>query len=199
MRCAMAGRFERAIELIDEANSADPTVLIVNEQPRPKELAHAEIATEWVRRLRPDADEALLLAARAHHIRRWKMPRSSYPEGRKGYLRWRADLQKFHAREAEVILRECGYDAGTIARVQQIVQKHRLGRDPDVQVLEDGLCLVFLETQLTALVEQLPEETMANVLRKTWKKMSEEAREHALALDMSPAVRELVLRALSGS
>ena len=131
----MAGRFERAIELIDEANSADPTVLMVDGQPRPKELVHAEIATEWVRRLRPDADEALLLAARAHHIRRWKVPRSSYPEGRKAYLRWRAGLQKFHAREIEAILRECGYDDGTIARVQQIVQKHGLGRDPDVQAL----------------------------------------------------------------
>ncbi len=194
----MAGRFERAIELIDEANAADPTVLMVDGQPRPKELAHAEIATEWVRRLRPDADEALLLAARAHHIRRWKVPRPSYPEGRKGYLRWRADLQRFHAREAGAILREAGYDAGTIARVQEIVQKHRLGRDPDVQVLEDALCLVFLETQLTALVEELPEETMINVLRKTWKKMSEEARECALALKMRPADQEFVLRALSG-
>ena len=195
----MGGRFERAIELIDEANAADPTVLMVNGQPRPKELAHAEIATEWVRRLRPDADEALLLAARAHHIRRWKVPRSSYPEGRKAYLRWRADLQKFHAREAEAILREAGYDAGTIARVQQIVQKHGLGRDPDVQVLEDALCLVFLETQLTALIEQLPEETMANVLRKTWKKMSAEARECALALKMRPADQEFVLRVLGDS
>ena len=194
----MAGRFERAIELIDEANSADPTVLMVDGRPRPKELVHAEIATEWVRRLRPDADEALLLAARAHHIRRWKVPRSSYPEGRKAYLRWRAGLQKFHAREVETILREVGYDAGTIARVQQIVQKHGLGRDPDVQVLEDALCLVFLETQLTDLVEQLPEETMANVLRKTWKKMSEEARECALALNMRPADQEFVLRVLSG-
>ncbi len=101
----MTGRFERAIELIDEANSADPTTLMVNEQPRPKELAHAEMVTEWVRRLRPDADEALLLAARAHHIRRWTVPRSSYPKGRKPYLRWRSDLQKFHARETEAILR----------------------------------------------------------------------------------------------
>lgn len=194
----MAGRFERAIELIDEANSADPTTLMVDGQPRPKELAHAEIVTEWVRRLRPDADEALLLAARAHHIRRWKVPRSSYPEGRKAYLRWRAGLQKFHAGEAEAILRECGYDAGIIERVRQLIQKHRLGRDPDVQALEDALCLAFLETQLTALIEQLPEETMVNVLRKTWKKMSEEARECALALNMRPADQEFVLRVLSG-
>ncbi len=190
---------ERAIQLIDEANTADPTLLVVNGQPRPKELAHAEMVTEWVRRLRPDADEALLLAARAHHIRRWEVPRSSYPPGRKAYLRWRADLHEFHARQAEAVLQECGYDATTIARAQQIVRKHGLGRDPDVQVLEDALCLVFLETQLTATIEQLAEETMVNVLRKTWKKMSPAAQEQALTLEMRPADREFVLRALTGA
>lgn len=193
----MPGRFERAIQRIDEANSADPIVLVVNGQPRPKELAHAEMMTEWVRRLRPDADEAILLAARAHHIRRWEVPRSSYPAGRKAYLRWRTDLHEFHARETGAVLQECGYDATIIARVQQIIRKHRLGRDPDVQVLEDALCLVFLETQLTTTAEQLTEETMINVLRKTWKKMSPAAREHALSLEMRPADREFVLRALT--
>ena len=143
------------------------------------------------------ADEALLLAARAHHIKRWESQRSSYPEGRKGYLRWRTDLHKFHAQEAGAILEECGYDAATVARVQQIISKHGLGRDPDVQALEDALCLVFLDTQLAALIADLPEETMVNVLRKTWKKMSEAAREHALAVEMRPSDREFVLRALS--
>jgi hypothetical protein len=193
----MPDRFERAIQRIDEANSEDPTLLVVNGEPRPKELAHSEMLTEWVRRVRPDADEALLLAARAHHIRRWTRQRSSYPEGRKGYLRWRTDLHGFHAGVAGDILEECGYDDATVARVQQIIRKHGLGRDPDVQALEDALCLVFLETQLTALIADLPEETMVNVLRKTWKKMSEAARENALALKMRPADREFVVRALS--
>ena len=193
----MPDRFERAIQRIDEANSEDPTLLVVNWEPRPKELAHSEMMTEWVRRLRPDADEALLLAARAHHIRRWARQRSSYPEGRKGYLRWRTDLHEFHARVAGGILVECGYDDTTVARVQQIIRKHGLGRDHDVQALEDALCLTFLDTQLAALIADLPEETMVNVLRKTWKKMSEAAREHALALEMRPPDREFVVRALS--
>ncbi len=193
----MAGRFEQAIQRIDEANAADPTTLVVNGEPRPKELAHSEMMTEWVRRLRPDADEALLLAARAHHIRRWESPRSSYPEGRKGYLRWRTDLHEFHARVTGEILVECGYDEATVARVQQIIRKHGLGRDPDVQVMEDALCLVFLETQLTDLIADLAEETMANVLRKTWKKMSDAAREQALGLPMRPEDRAFVVAALS--
>src|SRR5438105_15164090 len=124
------GRFGRAIAAIDAANGDDP---------HDKELRHSKLATKWVRRLRPDAGEALLLAARAHHIRRWAIPRASYPEGRAGYLRWRRDLQRAHADDVARILTAEGYDDATIARVQDIVRKRTLARHPEVPVLQDAL------------------------------------------------------------
>ena len=101
-------RFDRAIAAIDAANAESPTGV---------ELDHAVRVTDWVRRLRPDASEALLLAARAHHIRRWTVPRDSYPDGRSGYLRWRRDLHEVHAREVATILEAEGYEsvAGAVA------------------------------------------------------------------------------------
>ena len=189
-------RFQRAITAIDEANAADPNVLTVGGKPRPKELAHGEMVTDWVRRLCPDASEALLLAARAHHIKRWHSPRSAYPDGRKGYLRWRTDLHAFHANEVAAIMAAAGYDAETIARTQQIVRKQRLGRDPDVQVLEDAMCMVFLQTQLDDVSEKIDDEKLIDVLRKTWRKMSPQAQQLALTLDLSPRGLGLVRRAL---
>src|SRR5205085_10114958 len=123
-------RFERALAAIDAANAEDP---------QGKEPRHAELVTAWVRRLRPDAGEALLLAARGHHIRRWAIPRASYPEGRNGYLRWRRALQQAHAADLARILGAEGYDEATVARVQEIVQKRRLASDPEVQTFEDAL------------------------------------------------------------
>jgi hypothetical protein len=164
---------------------------------RAKELAHAEMLSAWIARLRPEAGEALLLAARAHHIRRWERPRHAYPEGRGGYLRWRIDAERFHADIAAELLAQAGYDAGTIARVGEIVQKKGLGRDPEVQALEDGLCLVFLETQLDEVAERLDREKMLGILRRTWKKMSPEARELALSLTFGDEERTLIREALS--
>ena len=140
-------RFEQAIAAIDAANADDPTTITDRVELRPKELAHADLVTEWVVALRPDASDALLLAARAHHLRRWTVPRTSYPTGRAGYLRWRKDLHEQHAREVGEILAAVGYDTETIDRVQNLVRKRGLGRDPEVKTLEDALCLVFLETQ----------------------------------------------------
>jgi hypothetical protein len=179
-------RFDRAVAAIDAANADDP---------HGKELRHAELATAWVRRLRPDAGEALLLATRAHHLRRWAIPRDSYPDGRNGYLRWRKALQKNHASDVGRILGSEGYDAGTVSRVQDIVQKRRLASDPEVQVFEDALCLVFLEDQLDALGARLDAEKSVEVLRKTLDKMSDEAIGLALELDLSAGGRALLTEA----
>lgn len=192
-------RFQRAIVEIDAANAADPNMLATPQGPRPKELVHAELLTEWVRRLQPEPSEPLLLAARAHHIRRWVMPRSSYPKGRSAYLSWRRDLHRFHADEVARILDAAGYEPATIARVQQIVRKERLTLDPEVQTLEDALCLVFLQLQLDETAGRVSDDAkMVDVLRKSWRKMSPVGRELALSLELSEEGRSLVRRALDG-
>jgi len=189
-------RLQHALDAIDAANGDDPNRIAVRGTQRPKELAHAELATDWVRRLDPDPSEALLLATRAHHLRRWTIARSSQPTGRVGYLRWRKALQEQHASDVAAILEEVGYDETTIVRVQDLVRKRGLGHDPDVQVLEDALCLVFLETQLRDLTGRVEPEKMTEILEKTAKKMSERALELALDLELDADERGLLERAL---
>ncbi len=193
----MAGsRFELAIEAIDAANSDDPHTIEVRGEVRPKELAHAALMTEWLARLDPGADDAQRLAARAHHLRRWTLPRSSYPEGRTAYLRWRTALKKQHAVDVAAILVDVGYDEATITRVQGIIRKEGLATDPAVQTHEDALCLVFLETQLAATIDDLGDEKMLEVIRKTAAKMSDRALELVGDLPMRARDRALISRAL---
>lgn len=172
---APSPRLRAALAAIDDANAADPTMVTVRGSRGPKEIVHANLVTEWVLRLRPDADEALLLAARGHHFRRWTVPRTSYPAGRPGYLKWRKDLHAQHANELGALLAGAGYDDETIARVQAIVRKDGLARaaeTDDVQVLEDALCLVFLETQLVDIAQRLDPARLPGVITKTAHKMS---------------------------
>jgi hypothetical protein len=190
-------RLARALAAIDAANADDPATIDIDGVARPKEQAHAEMMSEWVVRLDPDADEAQLLAARAHHLRRWAIPRSDYPDGRSGYLRWRTALKKRHAEDVAEILAAEGYDDATIARVQQIVRKEGLGRVEAVQVHEDALCLVFLQTQFDELIERLGHDRAVEVVAKTLAKMSEGGREVALGLPLSASGLAVVTGALS--
>jgi Domain of unknown function (DUF4202) len=192
-------RLAAALAAIDAANADDPNVISVDGVERPKELAHAELMTRWVRTLDPDCSDEQILAARAHHLRRWTIPRTSYPDGRSGYLKWRTALKRKHGDDVSAILRDVGYDDESVARVQAIVTKRGLGQDPAVQVHEDALCLVFLETQLDELASKMGDDKTVDILQKTAKKMSPAGLRAARELRFSSPAAALLERALAGS
>ena len=194
----MNEKFEAAIRRFDGENSRDPNREISGGVSQPRELLYAQRLTGWVLRLCPDASEELRLAARCQHICRWEIPRNSYPMTRAGYLKWRADLKKFHAQKAGEILRESGYDETVILRVQELNLKKNFPDDPEVRLLEDALCLVFLQFQLADLAAKTDEDKTINALQKSWAKMSESARAEALKLNYGEREKILLQRALNG-
>lgn len=198
-------RFSAAIAAIDSANADDPNVLVVDGVAGPKEFLHAVAMTTWVPRLDPEAGEVQLLAARAHHLRRWTHPRSSEPEGRAGYLRWRTEARRRHASAVAELLGGVGYDEATIDAVRALVAKDGLGRGdlpdvdgrpPAVQTHEDALCLVFLTTQFDPVADQLGDDKMVDVLARTLAKMGARGRAAALALPLDGHGADLVARAV---
>lgn len=191
-------RFERARRLFDELNAQDPVREIENGRERPRLLLQAERLAGWVARLDPSASEALRLAAHCQHLERWKIPRADFPEGRVGYLRWRTELGKFHAKRAAEVLTSVGYDEAQIGHVERIVRKQGITTEADTQTMEDALCLVFLEHEFDAFMQKYPDEDKAvDILKKTWGKMSARGHEAALALPLGDAAKALVGRALA--
>jgi len=189
-------RFDAALRRFTEENSRDPNSVDIQGVKHPRELVYAEWLTNWVLRLCPQASEELRLAAHCQHLCRWMVPRDSYPMTRAGYLRWREGLKKFHAEKAGEILREVGYPDPVVTRVQSLNLKKDFPHDPETRVLEDALCLVFLEHQLADLASKTDDEKMINALQKAWKKMTPAARELALQLSYAPREKALLDRAL---
>jgi hypothetical protein len=186
-------KFQSAIEKFDAANSQDPTLLA----GVPAELLYARHMTDWLKRLYPEAGEALQLAARAQHIRRWMIPRSKYPMTRAGYHQWRTTLYSFHADEAAKILQEVGYDDAIIARVRSLLKKEKLKADPETQALEDVACLVFLENYFAEFALKHDEQKVIGILRRTWKKMSAHSHAAAMTLPLPPEAQQLIAKALA--
>ena len=188
-----------AIEAIDAANSQDPNMMVHQGNELPKELCHSRLATEWLLRLDPEASDVQQLAARAHHIKRWEIPRDTYPKNRSGYLKWRNQLAGFHASEAGRIMEEVGYDSDSIERVQSIIRKRNLKGDPQVQTHEDVLCLVFLSTQIELVSQGLEMDKLIEVLAKTLNKMSDRGREQAVRMSLDNRERRIFASALAKS
>ena len=165
----LSPRYDAAVAAIDAANADDPTIIEVRGQRVALALIHGRLATEWIERLVDEPDEPLLLAARAHHLRRWELRRDSYPVGRAGYLRWRRDQKIRHATDVAGILASCGYEPAEIERVQRLIRRESID---GMQAVEDAACLVFIETQLASMAERMERVQLVDVIRKTARKMS---------------------------
>lgn len=193
-------RFNAAISAFDAANSADPNRERDHGSQHPKELLYARRMSMMLERFAPDAPEAVRLAVRCQHLRRWEVPRDSFPRTPEGYKAWRRRLMDFHGEAAGRILHDAGYDDETVGHVQALVRKERLKRDADAQLVEDVVALVFLEHYLERFVAEHPdydEAKLADVLRKTWAKMSPHGHAAALALVKLPAaLKPVILRAV---
>lgn len=194
-----SSKLEQVIERIDAANREDPHRERANGQDYPKEYLYSLRMTEQLNEFAPDADEALQIAARAQHIRRWQIPRADYPKTRTGYLTWRRDLGRFHAEATAALMAEVGYDQSSISRVQNLLMKKGIKQHADTQTLEDVICLVFLNYYLEAFAAQHDEAKLISIIRKTWGKMSERGQKAALQLTLPEHLSALVNKALSPS
>lgn len=195
--------YQAAIAAFDKANSEDPNLEVFEGKTWPKELLYAQRMTEMQERYAPDAPEAVKLACRAQHIQRWKSPRSDYPMDKKGYMLWRTNLYKFHAETAGALMKQVGYDDEMVNRVKTIVGKKDLKSNPETQLMEDVVDLVFIEHYMLGFAQQkadYSEDKWILIIRKTWDKMSERAHEFALSgkIRLPEALVPLILKSIKG-
>lgn len=184
--------FLNASAWIDAENEADPNSEIYQDVTYPKELLYSERMYERLMVFQPDASEAVQIAAKAQHICRWKIARESYPMDRVGYLKWREDLKKFHAKMTSEILKKAGYEDDFIDRVSFLIEKKLLKKDEETQLLEDVVCLVFLEFYLDPFVHKHDTEKLKNIILKTWNKMSEKGHQEALKINYTTENLQLI-------
>jgi hypothetical protein len=185
-------RFKKAIEAFDAYHRKDPNTETHDGKVYPKELLYARRMTEKLLQFRPDADEVVKLAARSQHIGRWEIPRSDYPMDKKGYLQWRSAEKLRHAKIAETILDACGYPAHVIKEVKDLLLKKELKTNPKTQLIEDVVCLVFIEHYLEAFAAKHDDEKIKDILRKTVTKMSAEARSTITKLKIPEKIQLLI-------
>lgn len=191
-------RFNSTLALFDAANAEDPNM----DEGQPKELLYGQRMSDMIARFAPDASEASQLAVRAQHIRRWTVPRNTYPMTKEGYHAWRTGLYKFHADTAGDLMRQAGYDDAMIERVKKAVGKRGIKVNPESQLLEDIANLVFIEHYLQAFANSKPEYDEAKwleIIRRTWGKMSKNAQAFALSgkIKLPEALVPLITKAIS--
>lgn len=193
----ITNRFNKAVQLFDEYNARDPKSTLIDKRLIPDNLLYAIRMSDKLREFEPEASEHLQLAARSQHIGRWELPRNDFPMDREGYLQWRSQLKIYHAKLAASILEKSGYDAQMISKVNDLLVKKQLKQNPEMQTLEDVICLVFLEYHFDDFSEEHEEEKLINILKKTIAKMSSRGVQAALQVPLSAKAKDLIRKASS--
>lgn len=194
-------KLQNTINAIDKLNTQDPNKESFDSKQYPKELLYSIRMTNWLDRLEPQASEELRIAARAQHIQRWEIPRGDYPMDREGYKKWRKVLMDFHAKKTGEIMLKNGYGEESISRVKSLIKKEKFKTDHESQVLEDVVCLVFLENYFAEFSREHKYEKpkMNRIITKTWNKMSERGRVLAVELNIPEHARALISEALQNN
>ena len=189
-------KITRAISIIDDENSKDPNFEFFNGEKFPKEFLYSKRMSERLENFAPESSDIMKIAVRGHHICRWEIPRTEFSNDRKGYLKWRIQLYSYHADKVSLILKEVGYEEDFIDRVASIIKKQKLKKDPEAQLLEDVICLVFLEHYFVDFARKHEEKKVIDIIKKTLVKMSEEGKKAAMQLELPEYTLSFLKKAL---
>ena len=176
---------------IDAANAKDPTL----EDGQAAALLYGQRMSAEQEMLFPAATDALRIACRGQHIERWTLPRSDYAMDRAGYLQWRQEQGRRHARLVAQIMEDAGYTGTDIDHVQKMLTKQGIKRDAEVQALEDVICFTFIRWYLGDFMAEVPDEKLPRIIERTAQKMSPEGRARALQEFQMPEVLAQYFRA----
>ncbi|MGB0716706.1 MAG: DUF4202 domain-containing protein [Phycisphaerae bacterium] len=190
-------RFDEAIRQMNASHEQDPRTEVFDGKTYPKELIFSQRVSRWLHELLEDPPEALQLAAFGHTLCRWKVRRDDYDRGLVGYRYWRLACANRHADEAEQILRDAGYDDPMVEQVRSFILKKDWPNTRESLALEDADCLAFLELKFKHYLDDWDEDKTIDILAKTARKMTPEARRLVSRLPLSEREQSLLARALA--
>ncbi len=114
----------------------------------PEDSRHAENTLDWLLRLKPDADEALQIAALGHDIERAfearKVKRADFPD----YDIFKAAHARISAEILKGIMEDCGVPQDMVSEVCLLVCRHETGGDPRSDLIKNADSISYFHVNM---------------------------------------------------
>ncbi len=121
---------------------------IISRSGVPEDPVHSKNTLEWLLKLKPDADEALQIAALGHDIERAIEQRKVRREDFEQYDRFKAAHAHNSAEILKEIMLDCGVVETLIEQVYNLVRRHEVGGDERSDLLKDADSISYFDVNL---------------------------------------------------
>jgi len=121
---------------------------IINTSPVPEDPIHSKNTLEWLLRLKPDADEALQIAALGHDIERAIEERKVRREDYQNYDEFKRAHASNSAKILAEIMKECTISKELADDSSYLVFHHETGGTRDADILRDADGISFFHVNL---------------------------------------------------
>ncbi len=114
----------------------------------PEDPRHAENTLDWLLKLRPDADEALQIAALGHDIERALEVREVIRADYSDYEIYKVAHARMSAEILRAIMKDCGAPPAMANEVYLLVYRHETGGDPRADLIKNVDSISYFHVNL---------------------------------------------------
>jgi hypothetical protein len=135
------------------------------------DIKHFRRTVYWIKQLKPDADEALLISGITHDIERAFRGPDYYKKWKISEIGFRnEEFLRYHSqRGAEIIvnfLKSQGAGKELIEKVKMLVSRHEIGGDDEQNILKDADSISFFENNVDSFFPDRILETGAEKVKE---------------------------------
>ncbi|MBT4485817.1 MAG: DUF4202 family protein [Candidatus Latescibacteria bacterium] len=170
---------------------------VVVQSSFPEEPFHSINTLEWLLKLKPDADDALQIAALGHDIERAYNDKRIQSADYETYNEYKQAHALNSAQILTGIMEKCGVDQEIVDNVAHLVAHHEMGGDEREELLKNADTISFFHVCLPLFFDRKGPDTTRKRCVWGYKKLPEELREIVAELDfMDEELKSLVREAL---
>ena len=150
---------------------------ILLNSPVVSDVKHSELVLRWVIKLKPDADEALKIAAISHDLDRGVTKITE--KDLKDYSKIDKFKKEHSIRSSKYIcdiLKKYNYSKKIIDKVRYLVENHEFGGNDEANILTNADSLAYFESDISPYLKRNGKKRTKEKIRFMYKRMSEEAK-----------------------
>ncbi len=150
----------------------------VQKSPLVFDPIHSELTLKWLIKLKPDADEALKIAALAHDIER--AITGITEKDLKDYSKIH-EFKKEHAKRSakitEDLMKKYNYDKKVIEKIKDLIEKHEEGGYEEANILMEADSFAYFEYNIEYYFKRYGKERTKGKIQFMYKRLSKKSRE----------------------